>query len=335
MLTGVDVRLLRVSLRSRPPQIAERRRASARGVLRRRGARGARRCSRAVSAPAPPARARRGAPPIVRSAAAPQADRPGRCTSTARAGATCSAGRGCAVPTTASGCASASRTRTRRARGRRSRCPTPGTPGRPRRPPTPAPSTWYRKDFLLPSSSPSDEWVVRFESINNSATIWLNGHLIGSHTGAFLPFELALPPADLERARRQPAGAADQRRPRAHRPAAGELDRALGRRGRVVELRRDPARGLPAPRAGDRLLLRPGQPADRVRDVRRGRRLLGRAGQQLCERAARRAAHQLRRHDRVAGAADDRGRVDRDLHVRGCGSPRRCCGRRPRRTSIR
>jgi beta-glucuronidase len=57
--------------------------------------------------------------------------------------------------------------------------------------------TWYRKDFLLPRSSSSDEWIVRFESINNRATIWLNGHLIGSHTGAFLPFELALPPADL------------------------------------------------------------------------------------------------------------------------------------------
>ena len=50
---------------------------------------------------------------------------------------------------------------------------------------------------MLPSSSSSDEWIVRFESINNSATIWLNGHLIGTHTGAFLPFELVLPPADL------------------------------------------------------------------------------------------------------------------------------------------
>ena len=57
--------------------------------------------------------------------------------------------------------------------------------------------TWYRKDFVLPSSSSSDEWIVRFESINNSATVWLNGHPLGSHTGAFLPFELALPPADL------------------------------------------------------------------------------------------------------------------------------------------
>jgi len=57
---------------------------------------------------------------------------------------------------------------------------------------------WYRKDFVLPSSSPADTWIVRFESVNNSATIWLNGHLIGSHTGAFLAFEVVLPAADLQ-----------------------------------------------------------------------------------------------------------------------------------------
>ncbi|HEX4033624.1 MAG TPA: glycoside hydrolase family 2 TIM barrel-domain containing protein [Solirubrobacteraceae bacterium] len=59
--------------------------------------------------------------------------------------------------------------------------------------------TWYRKDFVLPSSSAADEWAVRFESVSNSATIWLNGHLIGAHTGAFLPFEVALPAADTSR----------------------------------------------------------------------------------------------------------------------------------------
>ena len=56
---------------------------------------------------------------------------------------------------------------------------------------------WYRRDFTLPSSSPSDTWIVRFESVNNSATIWLNGHRLASHTGAFLPFEVQLPRADL------------------------------------------------------------------------------------------------------------------------------------------
>ncbi|MGH2851933.1 MAG: glycoside hydrolase family 2 protein [Solirubrobacteraceae bacterium] len=56
---------------------------------------------------------------------------------------------------------------------------------------------WYRRDFTLPSSSPSDTWIVRFESVNNTATIWLNGHRLASHTGAFLPFEVQLPRADL------------------------------------------------------------------------------------------------------------------------------------------
>jgi beta-glucuronidase len=63
-----------------------------------------------------------------------------------------------------------------------------------------APSVaWYRKDFVLPSSSLADTWIVRFESVNNSVTIWLNGHQIGSHTGAFLAFEVPLPASDLDR----------------------------------------------------------------------------------------------------------------------------------------
>jgi len=56
---------------------------------------------------------------------------------------------------------------------------------------------WYRKDFVLPSSAPRYTWIVRFESVNNDATIWLNGHPLGAHTGAFLAFELELPAADL------------------------------------------------------------------------------------------------------------------------------------------
>ena len=36
-------------------------------------------------------------------------------------------------------------------------------------------------------------WIVRFESVNYRATVWLNGHELGSHTGAYLPFEFDLP----------------------------------------------------------------------------------------------------------------------------------------------
>ena len=55
---------------------------------------------------------------------------------------------------------------------------------------------WYRRDFTVPTSAfaayvPKSfrSWVLRFESVNYRATIWLNGREIGTHAGAFLPFE--------------------------------------------------------------------------------------------------------------------------------------------------
>jgi beta-glucuronidase len=58
---------------------------------------------------------------------------------------------------------------------------------------------WYRRDFTLPAGAfPSyvpataRDWIIRFESVNYRATVWLNGRRIGSHTGAYLPFELDL-----------------------------------------------------------------------------------------------------------------------------------------------
>lgn len=52
---------------------------------------------------------------------------------------------------------------------------------------------WYRKDFRLPSARRALDWLVRFESVNYRAKVWLNGHRIGSHTGAYLPWELRTP----------------------------------------------------------------------------------------------------------------------------------------------
>jgi beta-glucuronidase len=59
---------------------------------------------------------------------------------------------------------------------------------------------WYRRDFTIPTHAfpayvpPSARrWIVRFESVNYRATVWLNGKLVGSHAGAYLPFELDLP----------------------------------------------------------------------------------------------------------------------------------------------
>jgi len=238
-------------------------------------------------------------------------------------------------PDDASACASASRTRAPTSPWTAVTVPNAWNAGQTTAASYDAAVTWYRKDFRLPPSSSSDEWIVRFESINNSAKIWLNGHLIGSHTGAFLPFEFALPPADLNAhavnrlvLRISDAHALTDLPPANSTGPSGVVG-GWWNYGGILR------RGLPASRSGDRLRVRPGQPAALLRDVCRGRLVLGRAEQQLLERRARRAADELRRHDRLAGAADDWSRIERDPTRRGCGSPRRCCGRRPRRTSTR
>lgn len=51
---------------------------------------------------------------------------------------------------------------------------------------------WYRKDFRLPAAGgKGTSWILRFESVNYRATVFLNGRQIGTHEGAFVPFELA------------------------------------------------------------------------------------------------------------------------------------------------
>ena len=58
---------------------------------------------------------------------------------------------------------------------------------------------WYRRDFTLPPNAfarsvplSARTWIVRFESVVYSATVWLNGRPIGSHGGGYLPWELDL-----------------------------------------------------------------------------------------------------------------------------------------------
>ncbi len=58
---------------------------------------------------------------------------------------------------------------------------------------------WYRRDFTLPPGAfdkyiptSAQRWIVHFESVNYRATVWLNGHPIGYHVGAYLPFEFDL-----------------------------------------------------------------------------------------------------------------------------------------------
>jgi beta-glucuronidase len=58
---------------------------------------------------------------------------------------------------------------------------------------------WYRRDFRLPRGAfpryvPTGlrHWIVDFQSVNYSATVWLNGRRLGGHSGAYLPFEFDL-----------------------------------------------------------------------------------------------------------------------------------------------
>jgi beta-glucuronidase len=51
---------------------------------------------------------------------------------------------------------------------------------------------WYRKDFKLPSSPKGSSWIVRFESVNYRARVYLNGHELGRHEGGYIPFEFDL-----------------------------------------------------------------------------------------------------------------------------------------------
>src|SRR3954453_16368290 len=51
---------------------------------------------------------------------------------------------------------------------------------------------WFRRDFRLPSRANGLDWLVRFDSVNYRATVWLNGTRGGGHAGGFVPFELPL-----------------------------------------------------------------------------------------------------------------------------------------------
>ncbi|MEX2195862.1 MAG: glycoside hydrolase family 2 TIM barrel-domain containing protein [Thermoleophilaceae bacterium] len=49
---------------------------------------------------------------------------------------------------------------------------------------------WYRVRFDRPRDRDAEDWRLRFESVNRHATVWLNGRRLGTHEGAYLPFEM-------------------------------------------------------------------------------------------------------------------------------------------------
>lgn len=51
-------------------------------------------------------------------------------------------------------------------------------------------TAWYATQFKRPRSPAGSNWILQFNSVNLRAKIFLNGKLIGQHTGGFIPFEI-------------------------------------------------------------------------------------------------------------------------------------------------
>ncbi|MFS4454963.1 glycoside hydrolase family 2 TIM barrel-domain containing protein [Maribacter sp. 2304DJ31-5] len=49
---------------------------------------------------------------------------------------------------------------------------------------------WYRKHFTIPESLEGKKLSLHFEAVMGKCNIWLNGELVGSHFGGFLPFSI-------------------------------------------------------------------------------------------------------------------------------------------------
>jgi hypothetical protein len=48
---------------------------------------------------------------------------------------------------------------------------------------------WYRTELTAPKTG---SYALRFASVHYNAQVWLDGHLLGTHTGEYLPFEFTL-----------------------------------------------------------------------------------------------------------------------------------------------
>ena len=145
---------------------------------------------------------------------------------------------------------------------------------------------WYRRDFELPDADAALQWVVRFESVNYRATVWLNGREIGTNAGAYLPFEFVL--KGLAPARHEPPGGPGRLAPPAIGLPALRADDDRRALGRLVELRRHHPRGLPAPGRHGRLPAGDRAPRARLRPLRREGGDDGAHAQRHRARAARR-----------------------------------------------
>jgi hypothetical protein len=49
---------------------------------------------------------------------------------------------------------------------------------------------WYATQFKRPPSPGGSHWIFQFNNVNLKATVYLNGHSVGTHTGGNTPFEI-------------------------------------------------------------------------------------------------------------------------------------------------
>ena len=49
---------------------------------------------------------------------------------------------------------------------------------------------WYRRSITAPVPPPGGRVLLHFGAVDQTCTVWVNGHEVGSHTGGYLPFTL-------------------------------------------------------------------------------------------------------------------------------------------------
>lgn len=60
------------------------------------------------------------------------------------------------------------------------------------RPLTPSDRLWYRRNFTVPAAWKNDRVLAHFEAVDFDCTLWLNGALVGHHTGGSTAFSFDL-----------------------------------------------------------------------------------------------------------------------------------------------
>lgn len=52
------------------------------------------------------------------------------------------------------------------------------------------PVIWYRRTFSAPALEAGERLLITFGAVDYTATVWVNGHCVGSHSGGHVPFTL-------------------------------------------------------------------------------------------------------------------------------------------------